>query len=64
MGNVPNRGLVWQFNLKFDIDKEPYSPKSIEILKKAGINFEKLKFEGCDFKVFNKLINNSGNRIV
>ena len=42
--------------MKFDLENEPYSQKSIDILKYAGINFEKLKTNGCDSKIFAKLI--------
>lgn len=43
---------TWQFNFKFDIEKDSYSPKSLKLLKNAGINFEKLKNNGIDQKNF------------
>ena len=43
---------TWQFNFKFDLEKDTFSPKSIKLLKNAGINFEKLKQNGIDYKIF------------
>ena len=39
--NIPYH--TWQFNLKFDIDNDKYSEKSIKLLKNSGFNFENLK---------------------
>ena len=44
--------FTWQFNFKFDLEKDTFSPKSIKLLKNAGINFEKLKQNGIDYKIF------------
>ena len=43
---------TWQFNLKFDINKDTYSPNSINLLKDCGIDFEKLKTRGIKHNVF------------
>ena len=51
---------TWQFNLKFDFEKDTFSPKSIKLLKNAGINFEKLKKNGIDYKIFASYLITSG----
>ena len=51
---------TWQFNLKFDISKDIYSPKSIELLTNAGINFDNLKTNGIDSKIFAQYLMTSG----
>ena len=51
---------IWQFNFKFDIEKDIFSPKSIKLLKNAGINFEKLKKNGIDHKIFASYLMTSG----
>ena len=51
---------TWQFNFKFDVQKDIFSPKSIKLLKNAGINFEKLSKNGIDYKVFASYLMTSG----
>jgi CCR4-NOT transcription complex subunit 7/8 len=51
---------TWQFNLKFDISKDIYSPKSIELLTNVGINFENLKKKGIDSQIFAQYLMTSG----
>ena len=51
---------TWQFNFKFDIQKDNFSSKSIKLLKNAGINFEKLSKNGIDYKVFASYLMTSG----
>jgi CCR4-NOT transcription complex subunit 7/8 len=43
---------TWQFNFKFDIEKDKYSEESINLLKCNGIDFKKLKEDGIDYKEF------------
>jgi CCR4-NOT transcription complex subunit 7/8 len=43
---------TWQFNLKFDINKDIYSPNSINLLKNCGIDFDKLKTRGIKHIIF------------
>ena len=50
---------TWQFNFKFDLEKDKYSEESINLLKSNGINFEKLKKDGIDHKTFAKCLFNS-----
>jgi len=41
---------TFHFNMRFDLDREVYEPASIEFLREHGIDFERLKEEGCDQK--------------
>ena len=50
---------TWQFNFKFDLEKDKYSEESINLLKSNGINFETLKKDGIDHKTFAKCLFNS-----
>ena len=49
----------WQFNFKFDLEKDKFSEESINLLKNSGIDFENLKKNGIDFKDFAKELLNS-----
>ena len=51
---------TWQFNLKFEVQKDIFSPKSIKLLKNAGINFENLSKNGIDYKTFATYLMTSG----
>ena len=51
---------TWQFNFKFDIQKDNFSSKSIKLLKNAGIKFEKLSKNGIDYKIFASYLMTSG----
>ncbi|KAI3996641.1 hypothetical protein MKX01_009473 [Papaver californicum] len=59
---------IWQFNLSdFDVVKNLYAADSIELLKKQGINFEKNRREGIDYRVIARLLLRYGivyNRII
>ena len=50
---------TWQFNFKFDLEKEKYSEESINLLKNSGIDFENLKKNGIEHKTFVKALMNS-----
>ena len=51
---------TWQFNFKFDIEKDKYSEESINLLKSNGIDFKKLKEDGIEHKKFvNGLFNSA-----
>lgn len=43
---------TWQFNFEFDKDTELYKDDSINLLKKCGIDFNKLKKKGIKHKIF------------
>jgi CCR4-NOT transcription complex subunit 7/8 len=47
-GNTPQPISTWQFNLRFDLKSDLYSPDSISMLKEAGINFEQMAERGID----------------
>lgn len=42
-GKLPEGTCTWQFNFNFNINKDAYFQDSINLLKDAGINFEKHK---------------------
>ena len=56
--NIPYH--TWQFNFEFDIEKDTYNEKSINLLKKRKINFEKLKKNGIKHKIFAEYLMTSG----
>ena len=60
-GEYPNNSPyhTWQFNLEFDKDTELYKDESMDMLKKCGINFDKLKKKGIkhNFMVSNLVLN-------
>ena len=43
---------TWQFNFEFDKDTELYKDDSINLLKKCGIDFNKLKKKGIKHSIF------------
>ena len=43
---------TWQFNLEFDKDIELYKDESVDMLKKCGIDFDKLKRKGIKHNIF------------
>lgn len=51
---------IWQFNFKYNIDKDYFSSKSIKLLKNAGINFENLKKKGIGYLNFASYLITSG----
>ena len=50
---------TWQFNFKFDLENDKFSEESINLLKKSGIDFENLKKNGIEQKMFVKELMNS-----
>lgn len=63
-GNLPQvEGVdvgAWQFNLKFSLKSDLYAPASIELLERAGVNFERLETNGIDQQEFGELLISSG----
>merc|ERR1711935_417969 len=47
-GNLPPGICTWQFNLKFDVNKDRSAESSIELLRNAGISFNNLQEFGID----------------
>lgn len=59
-GNSPYPICTWQFNFKFDIQKEKIVNQSAELLKKAGVQFDRLKSDGIDYMDFAEYFEASG----
>ena len=59
-GEQPPNTAIWQFNLKFDIDKDIHSQESITLLNNSGINFNKIKKEGISHSLFAEYLTVSG----
>jgi len=56
--NIPYH--TWQFNFKFDEEKDKYSEESLNLLKNTGIDFDKLKKNGIEHKKFAKILKKTG----
>lgn len=59
-GNLPEGICTWQFNFKWDYSQDIYAQDSIELLHKAGLDFEKHQLHGVDPFEFGELIMMSG----
>eukprot|EP01125_Pyxidicula_operculata_P016589 TRINITY_DN5727_c0_g1_i2.p1 TRINITY_DN5727_c0_g1~~TRINITY_DN5727_c0_g1_i2.p1 ORF type:complete len:290 (+),score=34.88 TRINITY_DN5727_c0_g1_i2:690-1559(+) len=60
-GNFPDHGpCTWQFNFKYNLNDEMYSCESIEMLKRAGIDFKRHNEYGIDVQEFGDLLITSG----
>ena len=51
---------TWQFNFKFDEQKDEFSQESLNLLKNNGINFDKLKKNGIEPLNFSQKLMSSG----
>ena len=58
-GERPPNTSTWQFNLKFDKDKENHSSESISLLENCGINFFRIKNEGIPYDLFGEYLTTS-----
>jgi len=56
--NIPYH--TWQFNFKFDEEKDKYSKESLNLLKRTGIDFDKLKKKGIEHKKFGEILKRTG----
>lgn len=64
-GNLPTCGVdkycVWQFNFReFNVDEDTHNHASIELLQKAGLDFEMNNEKGVDANRFGELFMSSG----
>jgi len=58
-GNMPPKP-TWQFNFAFNYRESMSAPESIELLKRAGIDFKRLINNGIDVNDFAELMISSG----
>eukprot|EP00669_Euglena_mutabilis_P009855 TRINITY_DN466_c0_g1_i1.p1 TRINITY_DN466_c0_g1~~TRINITY_DN466_c0_g1_i1.p1 ORF type:complete len:328 (-),score=34.02 TRINITY_DN466_c0_g1_i1:1184-2167(-) len=59
-GNKPTGVCTWQFNFHFDVNTDMYAQDSLEMLERAGINFEQHGEDGIDVCTFAELLITSG----
>ncbi|PAV65631.1 hypothetical protein WR25_12323 [Diploscapter pachys] len=59
-GELPPGGDVWQFNFHFSLNEDMFSQESVELLRVAGIDFNRLQTEGISMDVFGELLTTSG----
>ena len=51
-GDFPPFNSTWQFNFKFDYEKDQNSFNSISMLVNSGIDFKNLKYKGIPYNLF------------
>ncbi|KZV46578.1 ccr4-associated factor [Dorcoceras hygrometricum] len=57
----PDRCFIWEFNFRdFDISSDDYAPKSIDLLRHQGIDFESTRQFGVSASRFAELMMSSG----
>eukprot|EP01017_Pseudomicrothorax_dubius_P018404 TRINITY_DN2036_c0_g3_i1.p1 TRINITY_DN2036_c0_g3~~TRINITY_DN2036_c0_g3_i1.p1 ORF type:complete len:362 (-),score=78.50 TRINITY_DN2036_c0_g3_i1:72-1157(-) len=54
-GKLPPDTTTWQFNFRFDLKKEKHVQSSINLLREAGLNFDKHATHGIDPQYFAEL---------
>jgi len=59
-GNLPPGTTTWQFNFKFDQDRDMYAQDSILFLKHSGVDFDRHQKKGIDVQQFGELLMTSG----
>jgi CCR4-NOT transcription complex subunit 7/8 len=59
-GNLPQPTHTWQFNFRFDLSRDNFNPESIEMLKAAGLDFDKHAALGIGHEQFSQLLRKSG----
>ena len=59
-GEYPEPYHTWQFNFEFDYRKDKSSQSSMNLLMSSGLNFDKMKTDGINHKMFSKYFKNSG----
>ncbi|GMR48789.1 hypothetical protein PMAYCL1PPCAC_18984 [Pristionchus mayeri] len=59
-GELPPSGDVWQFNFMFSLGEDMFSQESVDMLRVAGIDFDRLQTDGISTAVFGELLTTSG----
>ncbi|PKI83290.1 CCR4-NOT core DEDD RNase subunit [Malassezia vespertilionis] len=59
-GNLPPDTCTWQFNFHFDLEEDMCAPDSLELLTKAGLDFERHARFGIDLEHFGERLITSG----
>ncbi|KIP02893.1 hypothetical protein PHLGIDRAFT_20367 [Phlebiopsis gigantea 11061_1 CR5-6] len=59
-GNYPQDVSTWQFNFRFSVNDDMYSPDSIELLQKSGIDLQRHEEMGIEPNDFAELMITSG----
>ena len=59
-GEKPEGIHTWQFNLRFNYEKEPFNASSCELLTSCGVNFEKMSRKGIPYDLFGEYLTISG----
>jgi len=59
-GYLPHGVTTWQFNFKFDVKTDDYSPEAIELLSNSGIKFDKHATRGINPQIFAEYLISSG----
>lgn len=59
-GNKPPGICTWQFNFHFDIESDMYAQDSLEMLERAGIDFDQHNLDGIEVSTFAELMISSG----
>lgn len=58
--NISVCPCTWQFNFQFDSENDMYNVESINVLRKAGVQMERLGTDGIDPQDFGSLLITSG----
>jgi CCR4-NOT transcription complex subunit 7/8 len=59
-GIFPSPTNTWQFNFLFNKKTDKYNKVSIDLLTKAGIDFDKLSKQGIPHNLFRDTVLNNG----
>eukprot|EP01122_Echinamoeba_exundans_P015919 TRINITY_DN789_c0_g2_i1.p1 TRINITY_DN789_c0_g2~~TRINITY_DN789_c0_g2_i1.p1 ORF type:complete len:314 (+),score=40.07 TRINITY_DN789_c0_g2_i1:124-942(+) len=59
-GNLPPGTSTWQFHFKFSLTDDMYAQDSVELLQRAGIDFNKNQLDGIEPNDFGELMISSG----
>jgi CCR4-NOT transcription complex subunit 7/8 len=59
-GRFPSPCCTWQFNFKFNLEKDMYATNAIELLQQSGIDFSRFNSDGINVFDFSQLLYTSG----